>query len=449
MNIAFFDQEILFDEQQTKITELALTLTERAFTKRNPCVQRNASRKRINEIVPLTKSIIVNLVCNYDKEILIEFYQKSFPKNETYQKIIKYLQYIGFIDIYEAPSYIDFQKLHPSEKSQHIIPRSKKGKRRLSSIKCTEKGITQLSQLNPSKENQLFEKYGIFGDIIRLQRKIGDNDYQVYPIAENARDKLTGRFEDLVAYRQQVPSYNATFHDQRLSIERPLVDLPHMVYSHREGHNFNRGGRISYLANQINSEYRSSIKFNGKPTVELDFKCSLPSILFGMAGKSVNDFYDYKGFGQEYRSMFKLITVCIIGAKSKGTVRQAVVAKLNDNWYKMENGEKYRQFWPPGQTKDEALADIKHCCGRAVEAFESIPLVKEKLFRGEDVVSLELQFIESLIAWDVINNFVSLQKPILCIHDSFIVLTEDEKTLRESMTEAYQEHVGCPPLKID
>ena len=64
------------------------------------------------------------------------------------------------------------------------------------------------------------------------------------------------------------------------------------------------------------------------------------------------------------------------------------------------------------------------------------------------LLELDLQFTESLIAWEIINEFVADKRPIFCIHDSFIVLQNDEDKLRTAMKVAYVKHVGMEPLGI-
>ena len=55
-------------------------------------------------------------------------------------------------------------------------------------------------------------------------------------------------------------------------------------------------------------------------------------------------------------------------------------------------------------------------------------------------VGLQLQFIDSEIAEQVMLEFARQDKPIIPIHDSFIVKAEDEELLRQGMITAYQQH---------
>ena len=216
-----------------------------------------------------------------------------------------------------------------------------------------------------------------------------DKSYDHYDINSDEKRVLNKRFTDLIAYREQVATYNASYYDPESKLRIGLNDLPHMVYSYRDGHNFDKGGRVYYAVNSIHTPYRESIEFNKKSTIELDFKCSLPSILLQSVGKRAIDLYSFTGFGEQYRNMFKKITVAILGADNKKSVQSALINHFNKEWWKMHNGEIYDHFWlskQKEQTKEEVIIDIKRCCKRAIEAYEHFPKVREQLFRGKDVV---------------------------------------------------------------
>ena len=51
--------------------------------------------------------------------------------------------------------------------------------------------------------------------------------------------------------------------------------------------------------------------------------------------------------------------------------------------------------------------------------------------------------VDSKITTHIINQFVALGKPILPIHDSYIVKTEDQQLLRTAMSNACIEVVGA------
>ena len=436
----FFDTELEADLQHNAATYRA---TQKVYNREfNPTIKRNAGEDKLSTQALFTGRIVANFLQDMNAEIIVNFYDCHSPNHKSYIKIIEFMEYRGLLDIYKAPSNKAFCLMEIKEKAHHLIAG---GLRRKSSITLTDTGKKQFSLLITEQE----KTDSLFNICMRLQERINKTNKAIsHPITDNQAKGLSGRFSDLLAYRKQVAEYNATYFDNGCGVRLPLVDLPHMVYSYREGHNFNRGGRISYKVNRIWHDDRASIQFKGQPTIELDFRCSLPSILLQSIGVTRDDYYSFRGFPGTYRPMFKLITVCILGAKEQKSVQRAMISKLNERWYLMEQGKEFEQFWISGQSKKEVLADIKRCCEIAIRAYMSFPALQSKLFRGKDQVSLELQYTESLIAWEIINKFVSLQKPIFCIHDSFVVLEEDMALLHDNMIEAYHNHVGVRPLPI-
>jgi len=438
--MAYFDTELKINDS---LKPMIHNLTKAIYSKKNnPLVKRSAGARKIKTMTRLSETLVANLLRS-NEEIIVDFYHSHTPNNKAYQKALEYLVHIDFIEIYKAPGRKDFYSLPIEKRANHLIAG---GKRRKSSIILTDRGRKKLSSLNPKSSNKQID---LFDDCIRLQEKTSKTNTKTYAIAKDQRKGLLQRYNDLLAYRGQVQKYNASYFDDGCGVRLPLNDLPRMIFSYREGHNFDRHGRVTYLANRIKTEYRPSIQFNGMSTVELDFKCSLPSILLQSAGVTKNDFYSFKGFSEAYRPMFKKITVTIIGAKEENTVKKALLYKLNMQWCNMENGRPYDQFWISGKSKDQVKADIEICSDTAIRAYKSIPDVREKIFRGKDQISLELQYTESLIGWEIINEFVRLQKPIFSVHDSFVVLKQDQDLLHDLMIRAYQKHVGVDPLPID
>ena len=51
-------------------------------------------------------------------------------------------------------------------------------------------------------------------------------------------------------------------------------------------------------------------------------------------------------------------------------------------------------------------------------------------------------FLDSKITAKIINNFVKMKKPILTVHDSYIVQTTDVELLREEMKKASLDVLG-------
>ena len=71
---------------------------------------------------------------------------------------------------------------------------------------------------------------------------------------------------------------------------------------------------------------------------------------------------------------------------------------------------------------------IKRCL------FTAHPQIKEAFFTDQ---GMELQYRDSQMAEQVMLAFAKAQKPILPVHDSFLVLIDDKELLLEEMQSAY------------
>ena len=83
--------------------------------------------------------------------------------------------------------------------------------------------------------------------------------------------------------------------------------------------------------------------------------------------------------------------------------------------------------------------DIKRCL------FAAHPQIKEAFFKDQ---GMAVQYYDSQMAEQVMLNFAKAQKPILPVHDSFLVLLDDEELLLKEMQAAYKSVFG-KDVKID
>jgi hypothetical protein len=106
------------------------------------------------------------------------------------------------------------------------------------------------------------------------------------------------------------------------------------------------------------------------------------------------------------------------------------------------------------KTKKEAFSAFRHDCdtGTPEKKLTNIdleqylikftqlhPYLEDKLCSDQGV---RLMFLDSQITAKIISNFVKKQKPILSVHDSYIVQTTDVDLLRSEMSKASLEIVG-------
>jgi hypothetical protein len=173
---------------------------------------------------------------------------------------------------------------------------------------------------------------------------------------------------------------------------------------------------------QIGEDLRRDITINNLPTVEVDYKGLHASMLaseVGMYDKN-KDIYN---LGEQIlpqfdmtqqRKIVKLLVLTAINAKTKKAALSAFrddcdtgtpQKKLNNNQLEMYLNKFLQQH----------------------------PHLQDKLCTDQGV---RLMFLDSQITAKIINNFVIMKKPILSVHDSYIVQTTDVELLREEMKKA-------------
>ena len=172
---------------------------------------------------------------------------------------------------------------------------------------------------------------------------------------------------------------------------------------------FERGGRFygGWWQN-IPSAYRSVISINGKPTIEMDYSQYHPNIFYNLhqAVLGNEDAYD-RILGREHRDLSKQIfNACLNASKElKRPPKGMKISHTGKTW-------KY----------------IKRCL------FTAHPQIKEAFFTDQ---GMKLQYRDSQMAEQVMLAFAKAQKPILPVHDSFLVLIDDKELLLEEMQSAY------------
>ena len=117
----------------------------------------------------------------------------------------------------------------------------------------------------------------------------------------------------------------------------------------------------------------------------------------------------------------------MLGVTSKYGLKLALDKKLKDYENKnIVNDYIVERFFPIGFTS----RDIYRVAGKIITRYESLADIKELnryLFNHKDWLATNiLQGIEAKIATAIVKDFVSKEKPILAIHDSFRILAEDE-----------------------
>lgn len=176
---------------------------------------------------------------------------------------------------------------------------------------------------------------------------------------------------------------------------------------------FKRGGRF-YRGwwQQLPEKYRSFITIDGNRTVELDYSRYHISMAYAQLGLTPPE--------DPYK----------IHPKVKVDItKYAINAMLNAKAIVNE----HRDFDPKkcGITWERFIKLIER---------EISPIVDNDMWMTG--YGLTLQFVDSLIAEEILLHFANQDIPCLPIHDSFIVPEQHKDELRETMASVYEKHMG-------
>jgi len=178
---------------------------------------------------------------------------------------------------------------------------------------------------------------------------------------------------------------------------------------------------------QVGSEYRKEIYINDSPTVEVDYKGLHAAILSAEKGFVYDgDRYDLGTIvcprldKQQHRKVVKLLVLAAINAKDRSSAYGA-----------------FRQAQPTGSV-EKTLTNEE--LGLLLDTFlQQHPYLEDGICSDQGI---RLMNVDSNITNYIIKEFVRLQKPILSVHDSYIVDTRDVEFLRDYMKEASLHVVG-------
>jgi hypothetical protein len=166
--------------------------------------------------------------------------------------------------------------------------------------------------------------------------------------------------------------------------------------------------------------WRSNIRINRKPTIEIDY--SGLHIVFLYAKKKIDywseinkDPYDLSEYGysmdKKLRRLLKVVLLTSINCE-KGINKDLSVAKKSVQYeINIKNAEEFK--W----VKKDNL-DIEQLIFDFADYHKPI---RQYFYSGKGI---SLQHIDGLVAEKVINHFTKLNIPVLCIHDSFIIQEE-------------------------
>jgi hypothetical protein len=178
---------------------------------------------------------------------------------------------------------------------------------------------------------------------------------------------------------------------------------------------FERGGRLYGGGwQQVPKDCRKSLTINGNATEEHDYEALHPCMLYALEGKQVDPqtVYELPGCEDLSRGLQKRAVNTLINARSTTAARRSL----------MDNRK-----------------------GKGVPSADAQRLIEGTFKRHPDITSrfgrdmgAKLQAIDSEIARDVCNELTGKGKPVLPVHDSFLVRKADSDQLRGAMNDAYE-----------
>ena len=182
------------------------------------------------------------------------------------------------------------------------------------------------------------------------------------------------------------------------------------VFSHNS---FTKGGRYYHPLQNKKKDIRKYIRINNEPTLEIDYSGIHPSLVYAQLGKQVDPdvIYSVKGCDRDQAKVaFNIL--------------------LN-----RESSEKNRISGAFRAIADNLVVDVDTAKQIVEELYDANPEINHLFGTG---YGLELQYMDSLIATQILEWFVENNRPIIPVHDSFIISVRDTEDLVLCMVDAYR-----------
>lgn len=179
---------------------------------------------------------------------------------------------------------------------------------------------------------------------------------------------------------------------------------------------------------------RVGMLIDGEQVVEVDFSCLHPTIVCAkynileekyLAKDFYSTFLTGKYVGAD-RQLFKLAVNIMYNATSVGSASKAIQEEITKA--KAKNNKEHIYSWHNGQA-------VVH------RVFEVMPDMLD-FFCTPNSYGRTLQYLDSCITERIIEKFIALDKPVVPVHDSYVVKVEDEMFLCDTMEQAFRHTTG-------
>jgi len=187
------------------------------------------------------------------------------------------------------------------------------------------------------------------------------------------------------------------------------------------------GGRFyGSLIQNIPHRLRKFILIDGEKTCEPDFCNMQVRLLYHLDGLE----FSGDAYGEKNRDLVKLVSLICLNSKNKIEAKYAIKDTFVDL---VKSGKKY----------DDDITDPVFIMN-LITNFEQLHKPIKKYFYTN--IGCELQAIESNITSEILNEFISNDKGIVSIHDSFRIRISDKDECIKIMNEKYFEKLNFYPL---
>ena len=249
-------------------------------------------------------------------------------------------------------------------------------------------------------------------------------------VVEDYNEMMQRHHVDVASLRKPVFVRESVDAEGQLMLQRIRISPNHMftyrVFSRGDtkfkSHGRWYGGFWQQLPKK-SQDLRKDIYIDGEPTDEIDFSGLHPTLLALKHGKILKgDKYD---LGQQVLDDLPL-------PEQRRVVKELVLIAINSKT-KLEAFHAYNT-----QNKDKPISHKE--LGKLLATFiHKYPFLSSELCSDKGI---ELMYTDSQITEAVIRMFVADDKPVLPVHDSYIVKRSDRKYLKQVMQQACNEVLG-------
>jgi hypothetical protein len=200
-----------------------------------------------------------------------------------------------------------------------------------------------------------------------------------------------------------------------------------------------------YGQQSLRKKERATIRFDGEPSVELDYSGTHPRLLYHLECLPF-DRDPYALWGDKTTPPMRLMAKQLINAAINAKSRQSAIAACNQAMNtRKKNGQR--------KTGD-ALRKAQRLYNAMRESglgFKGIYPLAEKRHRKiakyfGTAFGMRLMRMDSILALDILYHFAKLGCPCLGVHDSFIVPVSQQTELKRIMLQFYDAHLGFLPV---